>query len=352
MKHSPLVALLALTTCFVGCENSSSTDAEKTSDVREVESIYNLGKCSDSRKGELAFVTDEDQEYICLGGKWIPSDEVEEKLENSVKSSSSSKQKEISSDSETKDESSSSEQKKAEDKSSSSILTMDMESSSSVASSSSVVEESESSSSVETKEESSSSVEETSSSSSVVLESSEFTDSRDQKVYKLVKIGEQVWFAQNMNYFGEDAPGSCHTNNSDNCAVYGRLYTWNDALKACPPGSHLPKLNEWLVLFENIGGLDSAGVRLKAKEGWETQADFVYAEGRDEYGFSVLPASFMVNSSQYGSTLELDAYFWTATELSSGSTSANMIFFMYCMEKAVIDDFSKTSGISVRCLKD
>lgn len=351
MKRFPLVALFSFAVCFVGCDNSSSTDAEKTSDVREVETIYNLGKCSDSHKGELAFVIDDEREYICFGGKWIPSEEVENKLELSSKSSSSSKQEELSSGSETKDESSSSEQKKTEEKSSCSALITNAESSSSIASSGSVETEPVSSSSVEPSEETSSSVEKISLSSASNLESSDFTDPRDQKVYKLVKIGEQVWFAQNMNYFGEDAPGSCHENDSDNCAVYGRLYTWKDALKACPPGSHLPNLAEWLILFKNIGGLDSAGVKLKSKDGWTTQEDFVYAEGRDEYGFSVLPAGFMVNSSRYGS-LKIDAYLWTATELLSGSESANMIFFMYCMEKAVIDDFSKTSGISVRCLKD
>lgn len=85
MKRFPLVALFSFAVCFVGCDNSSSTDAEKTSDVREVETIYNLGKCSDSHKGELAFVIDDEREYICFGGKWIPSEEVENKLELSSK---------------------------------------------------------------------------------------------------------------------------------------------------------------------------------------------------------------------------------------------------------------------------
>ncbi len=170
------------------------------------------------------------------------------------------------------------------------------------------------------------------------------TDSRDGKTYKTVKIGSQIWMAENLNFRTNDS--WCKDNKESNCSKYGRLYTWNAAIKACPSGWHLPSNVEFETLFTAVGGEITAGKMLKSQSGWYDNGN-----GIDAYGFSALPAGFRNPPSLGGFTvLGYFADFWSATEKYN---KAYKMCLRYLNDFASLSGFeSKDYAISVRCLRD
>jgi len=166
---------------------------------------------------------------------------------------------------------------------------------------------------------------------------SDNTDSRDGKKYGAVKIGDQIWMSENLNY---EAEGSkCYNNDSANCQKFGRLYDFETAKKACPKGWHLPSNDEWKILVKLTGGR-----HLKAARGWSGAGN-----GRDMYGFSGLPGGYgfsdgyFLNSGYIG-------YWWTSTEdIGDYAFSRNLI---YDDETAYYNDNDKSNLYSVRCIKN
>ena len=168
------------------------------------------------------------------------------------------------------------------------------------------------------------------------------TDSRDGQTYKTVKIGDQTWMAENLNY--ETADSYCYNDSASDCSKYGRLYIWAAAKSVCPAGWHLPSKTEWETLFGFVGEQITAGNALKSESGWAGNGD-----GSDSFSFSSLPAGYRNNDGYYRSEGEL-TYFWSSTEYDSDS--AYVVYLYYGYDFASLNYRNKVFWYSVRCLKD
>lgn len=165
--------------------------------------------------------------------------------------------------------------------------------------------------------------------------SASFTDSRDHKTYKSIRIGNQVWMAENMDY---KMTHSYVNKNGD------RLYSWLAAMKACPEGWHLPSDHEWDILVNRSGGIVRAGAALKSKTGWKKSGN-----GTNSSGFSGLPAGYRdLNGSI--SYIEKSSYFWSSTEESISLASIRKLKNNY--KELYRHNFNKGKALSCRCIQD
>lgn len=182
-------------------------------------------------------------------------------------------------------------------------------------------------------------------------EESSFIDARDNKTYKTVKIGNQVWMAENLNYAASDS--KCYDDKDSNCQKYGRLYNWNTAISTCPKGWHLPSDAEWQKLVDFAGGDKVAGKKLKAKDGWRSNGN-----GTDDFDFAALPSG-AASSIGFFFAEEIGGW-WSATE--SNVTDAYYLNVAYSNDYQTFGLSSRdgcTKGadpkenlFSVRCVKD
>ncbi|MCL2284299.1 MAG: hypothetical protein FWC26_13365 [Fibromonadales bacterium] len=181
-------------------------------------------------------------------------------------------------------------------------------------------------------------------------------------VYKTVVIGTQTWMAENLNY---NATGSkCNANADSNCVKYGRLYNWATAMNIdafynsslytasakhrgiCPDGWHLPSDAEWDALITAVGGISTAGTKLKATSSWNTGSGIA---GTDNYGFSALPGGGgNSDGSFYGAGN--NGYWWSASEYNA--SYANYRNMYYSSSNVFWYSTDKTDLRSLRCSQD
>ncbi|MCF0224685.1 MAG: hypothetical protein HUK20_10485 [Fibrobacter sp.] len=176
-----------------------------------------------------------------------------------------------------------------------------------------------------------------------------FTDIRDGQVYKYTTIGNQVWMAQNLSY---DNGAPCA---EEPCSVKGREYMFNQMQDACPAGWHIPNKEEWETLLDNMGGIDSAGYRLKSTSGWIPLNPGQVSNGTDDCGFLLLPIPTSGTGANHFYSKLFDGYvalFWTGHPIDEDNRSTLGVLFETQNTNAFITRYYHDDYLSIRCVKD
>ncbi len=221
----------------------------------------------------------------------------------------------------------------------------------------------------------------------------EFTDKRDKQTYAAVKIGEQIWMAENLNFAypklarsesetdstesaALDSISFCYNNDPANCEKYGRLYTWAAAMDSvavlgdsagfgcgyrvdcsptypvrgiCPEGWHMPDTTEWFALKnfieKQLGDTALVGYALKSTSEWISNGI-----GSDTFGFKGLPAGYLNVKNLKFSSFQREAYFWSSVAWDDEEGVNMSLEYDY----PAFDDWRdfKYAAYSVRCVKD
>ena len=237
-------------------------------------------------------------------------------------------------------------------------------------------------------------------------------DDRDGQTYRTVKIGDQWWMAENLNYaYLEptetlESSSFCYDNDPENCKQYGRLYLFSAAMDSaglfssdaegcgngaecpfdhivpkmykgysdtassleppirgvCPEGWHVPTVDEFVILFESVGGQEEEyweNVDLRSTSGWREIPGEDTANVTDSFGFSAYPAGEWYQPSNLDypifSSLGIEAQFFTTSTRHpnvSGYGSVHIVEIKHSGNRAGFNFYWQNSAQSVRCLKD
>ncbi len=192
-------------------------------------------------------------------------------------------------------------------------------------------------------------------------------DSRDGQSYNTVQVGGQCWMAENLNVgtmilnYQEQTNNSqtekyCYNNDPINCDVYGGLYQWNEMMQyittqgvqgICPSGWHIPTDGEWTILTTHLGGTNVAGGKMKETgiNHWNSPN----TGATNSSGFTALPGGYWSSSGLFYS-LGTYGYWWSSSESSSTHAWYRYLYYDFVLINRYY--YNKTSGYSVRCIKD
>lgn len=208
------------------------------------------------------------------------------------------------------------------------------------------------------------------------------------QTYRLVEIGDQCWFAENLNVGTKLASGPtvpsnnslvekwCYSNSDANCTTYGGLYTFAEAMQldpscngttcattsphhqgVCPSGYHIPTDSEVKTMEVSLG-MSVADSNLADVDRGTTEGDELKptgaCEGRSPCGTSGFNLLFSGRRQAFDGSFENVGnfgYFWTATQDAGSVAYIHLVYvstaFIYRTSNS-----QNLHGFPVRCLKD
>jgi len=223
-----------------------------------------------------------------------------------------------------------------------------------------------------------------------------FVDERDGQTYKIVKIGTQLWMAENLRatefnngtpipqvtddseWQHLNTPAYCWYNNDvDNYKVtYGPLYNYYTVYsgKLCPIGWHVPDDEEWTTLANFFGGTylgystnkdpDTGRILFtipyytvaggKLKEVGTTHWQAPNTGATNESGFSAVPGGYRDLKGPFYH-VGYNGVWWSATtpdNTSPAQVTASQWSVNYASNDLYKHYFEKQVGLSVRCVKN
>lgn len=183
--------------------------------------------------------------------------------------------------------------------------------------------------------------------------------------YPVVKIGNQYWMTENLDWkfsdldIGETTPsdsnpqanyyGDDESTYGVNGNKYGLLYNFPAVERLADllqDGWRVPTVTDWNELITSVGGDSTAGTKLKSTTGWNYDQN-----GDGSYGFEAFPAGYLHVSGDSGIFGDIGSYaqFWTSDEFSVTNANALMLTLGASSSPTVYD---KNYGCSVRLVKD
>lgn len=197
-----------------------------------------------------------------------------------------------------------------------------------------------------------------------------FTDPRDGIEYDVVEVAGKKWMRNNLAFSWDngkapeerDTLGMGFKGYDIMSNVFGRFYSWNEAMKACPEGWHLPTDREWLEaaqsvtnaalseheVWAGVSGAFMAYAKFTGEDLWEFWPE---VDVTDKTKLAALPFGYANLESEVFNGLYEFAAFWTADELDGEQGYYRYIY----ADKA---DFypgaghKSSFGANVRCVKD